>query len=355
MTAYPKGQAGSITAAEVNRVAKICAADLANPSPDVLTLLKLQVEIMDQLEVSDNAAWVTRLAQLPAAAQKLFEAGPYNRLRYRHRAYGYDVNTLYSLLFAMMTNNKITRWYNIAASNAVAGELESVTEVLGGTALTQVAAARKPALVSSTNSLPVAQFDGTDVWQQTLDPAGTGNNGTDKWWLFIRFRPADLGGNQTLYAATTLSGASANRVIVMAESASGKVSVDVYATSVAGRRWTATTIGLVALTWASMYVQWDNTQLGPLFDADGNTTNAKFRVFVNGTAIALTQFNVGAGADPGAMMSVTGTAVLGATSDTDAPTGPIRNGGLVGTNTMFGIEPLTTDELANLVAFMVPT
>jgi hypothetical protein len=257
------------------------------------------------------------------------------------------------MLFAMMTNNKITRWYNIAASNAVAGELESVTEVLGGPALTQVSAVRKPALVSSVNSLPVAQFDGSDVWLQTLDTPGTGNNGTSKWWVAMRVRPADLSATQTLLGWTSAAGTAPNKLQATVINTTGQIMFTVFVSGFNGRLY-LTAGGISALAYSHVYIQFDNTRTDEA-DTTGLITDAKVRMFIGNTAQAITPSDSGTGGVVAALLSSVGTACIGAANNTDAPAGPLRNGGIIGPNIMFGIEPLTADELANLVAFMVPT
>lgn len=101
MTAPPAGQAGRSLASEVNRVAKINAQYYQDLDPDILTLLKREVDAFDQLEVSDNATWLNRVAALSPKYRKLFEAGTYNRTRYRHHAYGWQVSILQEMLSQM--------------------------------------------------------------------------------------------------------------------------------------------------------------------------------------------------------------------------------------------------------------
>ncbi len=90
MTANVRHPASAQTATEVNRVVKITARDLIDPTPDTLTLLKRAVNTMDGIEVSDNPQWVTRTGTLPAQYRNLFARGQYDRIRYRHYIYGLD-------------------------------------------------------------------------------------------------------------------------------------------------------------------------------------------------------------------------------------------------------------------------
>lgn len=83
------------TAAEINRVAIISPYELVDSDPDQLTLLKRLVNDFDELEVSDNAAWVIKVAAVTSDNyRKIFQGGTFDRLRFRYLAYGWDDATL---------------------------------------------------------------------------------------------------------------------------------------------------------------------------------------------------------------------------------------------------------------------
>lgn len=246
--------------------------------------------------------------------------------------------------------SSVKRWYRLAASTPVSSEYETVTEVLGGTAISQTDADRKPAAATSANALPVATFDGTDVWVQTLE---SGNNATAKWWMAFRIKPADFGAGQQVYAAMTAAGASVQRMRMNLSNTTGVPTISIFTSGFNGRVYTAGT-ALTAAAWNHLYVQWDNTKTAEC-DTDGATSDAKLRLFLGTTALALTAADEGTGGTPAALLSATGTVTLCAANDADAPVSPLRNGGQVGPNWFFGEEPLTAAQLAALVLFEAPT
>ena len=260
-----------------------------------------------------------------------------------------------SAAFDPRDSGKIQRWYRLAASTPVSSEYETVAEYLGGTAISQTDADRKPAAATAANGLPVATFDGTDVWLQTLE---SGNDGTAKWWTALRVKPADFGGSQALHyimGAGASGLASSNRTRLFLNSATGVPVFDILTSAAAinGRRYTAGT-ALTAAVWSHLYVQWDNTRTAEC-DTDGLTEDAKLRLFLGNTALALTASDMGTGGTPAALLSATGSAIIGGSNDSDTPVAPLRNGGQLGPNWFFGSEPLTAVELALLNAFEVPT
>jgi hypothetical protein len=252
-----------------------------------------------------------------------------------------------------LTISSVKRWYRLAASTPVSGEYSSVTEVLGGTAIVQTDADRNPAAATAANGLPVATFDGSDVWLQTLE---SGNNGTDKWWLFFWIKPADFGATQQLYTATAsgLSGsASVSRVRVDLAATSGKVSLYIFSSTFSGRNY-LTAGNLTAAAWNCGYIQYDNSKTNEC-DTTGSDADAKVRIAIGTTFQALTPSDFGSGGVPTQLASATGSVVLGGANDSDTPVSPLRNGGQLGPNLYNGDTSLTTAELAAIVGFEVPT
>jgi hypothetical protein len=83
--------ASSATQAEVNRVAIISDSELAETDPTELCLLKRKVNDFDELEVSDNPAWVLAVAAITNANyRKMFQASNHDRLRFRYSVYGWE-------------------------------------------------------------------------------------------------------------------------------------------------------------------------------------------------------------------------------------------------------------------------
>jgi hypothetical protein len=256
--------------------------------------------------------------------------------------------------FDPLESGKVKRWYRLAASDAGSGEYPALEEVLGGTDIAQADADRQPAASVASNGLPTATFDGTDVWIQTLE---SGNNGTAKWWMLMRVRPVDFGGGQRLYNCTLggLGGsASATRMRVSLNATTGRVNTDVFVSGNNGRNYTAASVGLTVAAWNSVYIQFDNS-LTDEADGDGLNDDAKFRIALGTTFLALTGADVGTGGAVTGLLAATGTAEIGAASNSDTPASPLRNGGALGPNLFFGDEPLTPAQLARLVAFEVPT
>lgn len=255
--------------------------------------------------------------------------------------------------FTVTVPAPIKRWYRLAASTPNAGEYDTITEVFGGAAVVQTDADRKPAAATS-NGLPVATFDGTDVMLITLDPAGSGNNGTSQWWTAFRFKPAGFNSSQTFLGWTSAAGTAPNKLAVgFPNDGTGKITFTVFASGFNGRVYT-TTGGVVDATWNHVYVQFDGTRTNE-FDSDGLTSDAKVRVFVGNTALAITAGDSGTGGTASALLSSVGTAALGGGNDVDAPSGPLRNGAQMGPNLLFGTTPLSAAQLAAIVNFEVPT
>jgi hypothetical protein len=248
-----------------------------------------------------------------------------------------------------ITAGKATRIYDLQRSTAVSAEWPTVTEVLGGTALTQTDTDRKPAAATSANGLNVATFDGTDVLLQTLE---SGNNGTTKWWFYFRVKFADLAAQQQVYAAMVANGASANRSRIAVPS-SGRISFDIFMAGFNGRNY-LTAGSFSAGVWQSGYVVFDSTKTSEA-DTTGSNDDAKVRVALGNTFQALTAADVGTpGGVPSALLAATGVTTLFAATDSDTPSSPLRNGGQ--TQLMaFGSEPLTAAELAALNLFQFPT
>lgn len=79
------------TSAEVNRVAIISAQEIADPAPNKLCLLKRKVRQFDQLEVSNNASWQTKVAAISKPEyRRMFKGANHDRLRFRYLVYGWE-------------------------------------------------------------------------------------------------------------------------------------------------------------------------------------------------------------------------------------------------------------------------
>jgi hypothetical protein len=188
------------------------------------------------------------------------------------------------------------------------------------------------------------------VMLQTLE---AGNNGTTKWWAYIRVKPVDFAASQQLLAAMTAAGASVNRTRTGLAGATGLPTWSIFTSGSAGRLYTGGT-ALTVGAWNSLYLQFDGSAVGVEADTTGLITDAKARMFIGNTAVAITAANEGAGGVPAALLAATGTATIGGANDVESPVTPIRNGGQLQLMA-FGSEPLTAAELAALNLFQFPT
>ncbi len=92
------------TSVQINKVAKISQFEQIDPLPDTLTLLKRKVKQFDDLEVSDNASWLTKIDAITSPAfGRMFQGGNADRLRYRYHVYGFDRATLLLVLADLTT------------------------------------------------------------------------------------------------------------------------------------------------------------------------------------------------------------------------------------------------------------
>lgn len=253
--------------------------------------------------------------------------------------------------FAPLAQTEIKRWYNLVASTAVASEWETVVESFGGTPLTQVGAVRKPAADVSANGLPVATFDGTDVWRLTLE---SGNNSTAQWWMYFRIKPFDFGASQQVLSMMNgADGVAANRQRISVSNTTGRVSFDIFVSGFNGRNY-ATAGGLTVSAYNGVYVQFDGLGSAEC-DLTGSDTTAKTRIAIGNTFQALTPSDQGTGGVPTALLATTGFGTFGAASNTDTAIAAMRPGTVFGPAIFFGDVPLSAAKLANLNAFLVPT
>lgn len=253
-------------------------------------------------------------------------------------------------VFSPTQVSALSAWLRLAASEATLGEYDNVTDVLTNNDAVQADADRKPAAATSANGLPVATFDGTDVWTW---PIAASNHSTDKWELLLWVKPASLGAGQRVFACDTSGGATLSRLRVTLNT-SGGVDVLVFITNSDGRQFSTPNSLVSAGAWSFLRIKYDSLGAAEA-DTDGLTTDAKVRVFVGGTARALTGANVGAGGAIGALRTATGDNLIGAATNSDTPVSPLLNGGQIGPNVFVTNAALTTAQAAALMAFEAPT
>lgn len=211
-------------------------------------------------------------------------------------------------------------------STPVSGEWATIVDALGGASLTQTAAARKLAAGAAANGLPIGTYDGSDVLRM---PLGANNFSTSVFGVAWRVQVATTGA-QYLYAM--LSGTATVSVLGLVASG-GALQLTVYiANNFAGRVYTTPNTAYSAGVTFFPRIQLDMTKTAEC-DLDGQTADAKVRIFVNETALALTPTNEGAGGTLTTLRTPTGAAVFGATTDSDAPPGALDNGAIHGPET----------------------
>lgn len=243
----------------------------------------------------------------------------------------------------------VKRIYSLEASTPVSGEYSSVVEMRGGSPLVQTSANRKPAASTSANGLPVAVFDGSDMWSYTLE---SGNNGTAKWFLAFRLNPSQVPATQHTWDAMTVGGSSIQRMQTVLTS-TGTFGIDLFSSGFNGRAYR--TVGtLTAGAWVHIYVAFDNSKTAE-FDTDGATVDSKLRIAFGTTFQTITASDLGTGAAPASLQSATGTGMVGAANDSDTPVAPLQNNTLWGPYTYTGDAGLSDGELAAVVNFKVPT
>ncbi len=244
----------------------------------------------------------------------------------------------------------VSAWLRLPASTAVSSEWETVVDALNSNPATQTSANRKPAAATSANGLPIATFDGSDMW---VWPVAASNHSTTAWELLLWIKPASVAANQRVFACDTSSGASVNRIRV-GLNASGGAQALIFITNADGRQFDTPNSVLTAGAWTFLRLAYDSAKTAEA-DLDGLTTDAKVRIFINGTAQALTGSNVGAGGTIGALRTATGNNVIGAANDADAPVQPLTNGAQTGPNVYVANTALTAAQASNLQGFEQPT
>lgn len=249
--------------------------------------------------------------------------------------------------FSPASLTAVGAWYRMSASTAVAGEWETIVDVLGGSSLVQTSALRKLATGLSANGYPIGTYDGSDCMRM---PLGANNFNASKfgvaWWQ----KPAGAGSQ---YRFNIYNNDAAARVLTLRQF-NATIVVDIYiATNVDGRAYTTANV-LTAGVWDYVRLQIDMTKTNE-FDATGVDTDAKVRLLVGEVGIALTASNIGLGGTLTTLRSPTGAAIFGALQDADAPTAPVANGTLHGPNTFVFTNTPTAAGAQALMNFEGPT
>lgn len=240
-----------------------------------------------------------------------------------------------SRLFLPTDTGKIAGWLRLQTSTPVSGEWPTVVDFLNAAApMAQTDADRYPAVGASANGLPTMVFDATDVLLWPLSPSRTS---TTKVGLWVWYKPATVAGIQTIYHDTT------KRLTIYANGST--VDVRAFRDNFNGRIGTSPAATLTAGAWHSIYYPYDFAQTG----------DDKIKLWVNAVAQSLVYSNDGAGGYGTGLQAASGSACVGAETDSDTPTRPVANLGEIGPNIFALSDNLTQEEINNMHAFEAPT
>lgn len=244
----------------------------------------------------------------------------------------------------------IGAWYRLGASTATGGEYQTVVDMLGGTGLTQNDTDRRLAATASANGLPTATYDGTDCMRMAL---GSNNFSTSKFGLAYWIKPQTLGTTQRLFVI--YNNDATVRVLTMSNTATGRIFVEIFiGTNTDGRSFVTASGALTANTFCYPRLQLDMTKTNEC-DTTGSITDAKVRVFVGETSLALTAADFGVGGTLTTLRTPTGSAIFGGLNDSDTPTSPVLTGSVHGPNTYVFTDTPTAAGAQILMNFEVPT
>lgn len=251
-------------------------------------------------------------------------------------------------LFNPSQESSVGAWYRMAASVPVSSEWETVTDVLGGSALVQTDSDRKLAAGASSNGLPIGTYDGTDVVRM---PLGSNNFSTSKFGLAYWLRLQSVS-SQYLFAM--LLGTAGVHVMTLIVTTGGRLVLTIYiGNNVNGRIYTTAASAVTAGVYQFHRVQLDMTKTAEC-DTDGLTEDAKVRIFINEVASPLTPTDEGAGGTLTTLRTPTGAALFGAANDSDTPSGALDNGTIHGPNTYILLNTPTAAGAARLMSFDAP-
>lgn len=343
MTAHPLGLAGRTDSSHVNRVAKFTQRDAQDPAPDVLTQIKREVDVLDQLETTDAVTWAARVAALPARFRVMFQGGTYNRLRNRYQVYGFSAVDLLALLSSFVTTNyTVSAWLRLAQATTSGGKYTVIPDILNVNPISQSDTDRQPAVGTSANGFPIITWDGTDVLPWAVVPA---NNATAAWGVQLWIKPtSNIATRQRLIYFGPPG--STNKLASL-DIVSGGVEINCYLSGgVNGRQYVKANC-LTASVWQSFRFQ---------FNGAGADDTAAMKCFVNEVEVLTPGFgNLGVGGAMTNLNAAAGTITIGGREDQDAPSSPLLNGFQTGPNIFVLSGILTAPQGVSLMNFEKPT
>jgi len=233
--------------------------------------------------------------------------------------------------------SEASAWLRLQASTQSAGKWTSVKDVLNVNPAVQADLDRQPAVGSSLNGLPTMVFDGTDVlpW-----PIAASNYSTDKLGYIFWFKPASVSGAQMLIQVP-INGAN----ISFAASGAALQSSIYMTPGATGRSATSVGFSLLPDVWHCIYWRYDSSLGG----------DANIAYYVDGALLSMSYANLGAGQALGVLPAASGSMLLGAASNSDTPSSPIKAGGQIGPNSLVLNQNMSPDAIAAYMAFEAPT
>lgn len=211
--------------------------------------------------------------------------------------------------------SKVIGWPRLAASTQSGGEWTNIVDVINPSSpITQTDTDRRAAVGITSNDLSTMVFDGSDVHLWPLSPA---HNSTTKIGLWFWYKPINATDANYLYAAgETSAPVSAARFTLRQLTSQIEARVFIAADASTGRSLKTPALTLVGNIWHGIYFQYDSSRGG----------DANVAIYVNGVNLSLTPANIGAGGTLTTLQAATGSATVGAGSDSDTPTLPLTNG-----------------------------
>ncbi len=239
--------------------------------------------------------------------------------------------------------SSVSGWLRLAVSDQSGGEwTPSIVDVLNaGSPMVQTDTDRRAAVGASANGFPTMVFDGSDVHLWPLSPA---HSATTKIGIWLWYKPADAVNTCYLYAAGDSGPPVSAQRIALRQSGS-RVDARVLITNDNGRALQSPTSVLTAGAWHAIYMQYDSSRGG----------DANLAIFVNGVSQSLSGSNIGAGGTLTTLQAATGSACIGGGSNSDTPTLPIINTGVIGPNIFAFNDNLTAAQINALLNFEAPT
>ncbi len=235
----------------------------------------------------------------------------------------------------------VSAWLRLAQGTTSAGKYTVIPDVLANNPAVQPDTDRQPTAASSANGLPVATWNGANIFTW---PAAANNASTAKWGFMVWVKTvSNIGARQRIFH--TPAGSNTKRQTF--DIVSGGIATNIYQTDGNGRDWSKTS-GITASAWQCIRFAFDGSAV---LDDD------KIQVFVNEAKV--TGASIGTqGTLPTmtALQAAGGTNLLGAgPNDVDSPGAPLLNGVQTGPNWFVFNDSLLAADAVRLMNFEAPT